>query len=428
MRRRKSGSLTAVATSMRIAAKSNSRPPPMCSMKLAWPRSSTGANRHPGVHPRTVNTTPVDPYASRMLALADDLWRRRVIRSPAVHAAFASVRRDQCVCQFLVNGQQVTVGQDHTTPPAKILDCVYSDVPLMTRDRDVPSSSSAPSTVGRMLEAADLAPGMRVAEVGAGSGWNAALIHHITSSMVVTMDTHGPTATAARASIHRLGLDRHVTIMQRDGYLAAPEHGPYDRIIVTCGIAGVPPGWLDQLAPEGRILAPVRHGGVHPIIAVTADRRCHAALGADFMLAAGPLYPPALAGRDQSSPWPARPIVWSSTAMPPIQDHQSYNDLWFYLAARDNRIGRAFMDTPDFDFGAGQLALLSDPDAAWVQKTGKVTSSCPKLGEQLAALTAEWVDEGCPGITGWTGSLVDAAGLANPLAIPSEWRHSTLYP
>ena len=369
-----------------------------------------------------MTTTPTDPYTPRMLALADGLRRRGAIAGGAVYAAFAEVRRDLCVRQFQLGGQEVTVDQDHT-PPADILDAVYSDISLMTRYGDIPSSSSAPSIVGRMLEAADLAPGMRVAEIGAGSGWNAALIHHITGTPVVTMDAYGPTATEARESIHRLGLERQVSVIQRDGYLAAPEHGPYDRIIVTCAIAGIPPHWLDQLTPEGRILAPVRHGGVHPIITVTADRRCRAELGADFMIAAGHLYPPALAGRDQNTPLPTRPIVWDSTAMSPTEDHQEYNNLWFYLATRDNRIGRAFMDTSDFDFAAGQLALSDDTDTAWAQKTGKVISTCPKLGEQLASLTRAWVSEGRPDITGWTGRLIDAAGLVNPLMTSIGWRH-----
>ena len=70
--------------------------------------------------------------------------------------------------------------------------------------------------------------------------------------------------------------------------------GPYDRVIVTCGITGLSPHWLDQLTPSGRIVAPVAHGGVHPVLVVsTAERTIwgSAALWADCMPAAGAFVP-----------------------------------------------------------------------------------------------------------------------------------------
>jgi hypothetical protein len=110
-----------------------------------------------------------------------------------------------------------------------------------------------------------------------------------------------PAARGATASIHRLGLDDQVTVVHADGYIGQPFGGPYDRIIVTCGVAGLSPHWLDQLAPSGLILAPVAHGGVHPILAAThydSVVTATAALWADFMPAVGPLRPAELAGHD----------------------------------------------------------------------------------------------------------------------------------
>jgi protein-L-isoaspartate(D-aspartate) O-methyltransferase len=372
-----------------------------------------------------MTTAPTDPYAERMLALADDLRGRGVIHTPAVHAAFAAVRRDRCVRRFLLAGQDVTVAQDHTPPP-EILDAVYSDISLMTRHRDgdVPSSSSAPSIVGRMLEALDLAPGMRVAEIGAGSGWNAALLHHVTGAPVVTMDV-GPTAGEARESIRRLGLDQAVTVLERDGYTAAAELGPFDRIIVTCSIAGIPPGWLDQLTDAGRILAPVRHGGVHPIISVTTDRRCRAMLGADFMLAAGPLYPDDLPGGRPGEPVPAAPLSWTGAVTGELE-HPEYNDLWFYLAAADPRITRTWMDSEEFSSGDGQLALLGDDGgAAWMQKTGRVVATRARLGHQLTSMVASWIDAGRPALNTWTGRLTEPQPGPTSLLMPGGWRRTS---
>jgi protein-L-isoaspartate(D-aspartate) O-methyltransferase len=367
-------------------------------------------------------TDTTDPYTPRMAALAEELRVEGSIRTDAVHAAFANVRRDLCVTHYLTANGTVIV-DPHRTPDPEVLDAIYSaGTSLLTRAGDVPSSSSAPRIMARMLEALDLRPGQRVLEIGAGSGYNAALIHHITGAPVIAVEAYEPTAAEAYASIHRLNLDQEIKVVHRDGYLGYAHHGLFDRIIVTCSIAGIPPGWLDQLAPGGRILAPIRHGGVHPAITITPEGHCTAALGADFMLAAGPLYPARLAGRDATEPIPARPILWTTAATEPL-DQQQYNDLWFWLAVADQRTGRAYMDTPDFDFAAGQLALVDDHGAAWIQKTGQVAATDQHLGQYLTNLTADWIDaDHCP-LIAWAGRLISAHNLSDPLLVPSGWRH-----
>lgn len=363
-----------------------------------------------------------DPYSPRMAALADQLRAEGSIRSDAVHAAFAAVRRDLCVTHYLTADGETTLDPGRTPTP-ETLDAIYSaGTSLLTRTGDVPSSSSAPRIMARMLEALDLRPGQRVLEIGAGSGYNAALIHHITAAPVIAVEAYEPTAAEAHESIRRLGLHQQVSVLHRDGYLGATHHGRFDRIIVTCSIAGIPPGWLDQLAPGGRILAPIRHGGVHPAITVTPDGLCAATLGADFMLAAGPLYPARLAGRDATQPIPTRPIAWTNSVTEPL-DQPHYNDLWFWLAVADRRVGRAYMDTPDFDFAAGQLALVDDHGAAWIHKTGQVKATDRRLGQHLTNLTADWIDAGHPPLTTWTGRLIAAAELAEPLLFPAGWSH-----
>jgi protein-L-isoaspartate(D-aspartate) O-methyltransferase len=235
-----------------------------------------------------------DPMRERLAGYAAALHAKSAIRSQAVEQAFASVRRDRCVTSFHTPDGTVNVPQD-TVPSAEVLDRIYSDQALVTHfdERGAPaSSSSQPALVAEMLEALELAPGMRVLEVGAGTGYNAALLAAITAAPVVTMDTNQQVVAEAREALGRLGLHRQVTVVRGDGYDGWPAGAPYDRIIVTCGCLGLSPRWLAQLAPSGLVLVPVAHGGVYPIVAAWHEGptvRGRMALWADFMEAAGPL-------------------------------------------------------------------------------------------------------------------------------------------
>jgi protein-L-isoaspartate(D-aspartate) O-methyltransferase len=209
-----------------------------------------------------------DPVRERLAGYAAALHAKGAIRSQAVQRAFVSVRRDRCITSFHSADGTVDVPQD-SLPPAEVLDRIYSDQALITHfdERGAPtSSSSQPALVAQMLEGLELAPGMRVLEVGAGTGYNAALLATITAAPVVTMDANQQVVAEAREALGRVGLDRQVTVVDGDGYHGWPPGAPYDRIIVTCGCAGLSPRWLAQLAPGGLALVPVAHGGVHPIV------------------------------------------------------------------------------------------------------------------------------------------------------------------
>jgi len=233
-----------------------------------------------------------ETLGTRLAEFASSLRTVGAIQSDAVEHAFASVARHRCVPQFRYGPKTITVPRNEQ-PGSEVLDIIYSHQSLLTstgQDGDPPSSSSAPTLMARMLEALNLCPSMRVLEIGAGTGYNAALITTITKAPVVTVDAGATTAQGAAESIRRLGLDHQVTVLHGDGYLGEPNSAPYDRIIVTCGVAGLSPHWLDQLAPGGLILAPIAHGGVHPVLAATnhdGTVRAKAALWADFMPAAG---------------------------------------------------------------------------------------------------------------------------------------------
>jgi protein-L-isoaspartate(D-aspartate) O-methyltransferase len=370
-------------------------------------------------------TADGDPVRERLAGLAAALHAKGATRSPAVQQAFASVRRDRCLTSFHTPDGTVDVPQD-TVPPAEVLDRIYRDQALVTHldERGAPaSSSSQPALVAQMLEGLELAPGMRVLEVGAGTGYNAALLAAITAAPVVTMDTNQQVVAAARGALGRLGLDGQVTVVHGDGYDGWPAAAPYERIIVTCGCVGLSPRWLAQLAPGGLVLVPVAHGGVHPIVAVWHEGPTvwgRMVLWADFMEAAGPL------GHQQPAVLHAVPAdaeFISYRQVGPVLGWEGYAALWCFLAARDHRITRAATLVEGIDPMQGMCAL-HDPDCgiAWIQMDGSVhVAGAPALLEETARLLREWETLGRPPIQGWRCGFAEAGPASAPILTPRGW-------
>lgn len=115
---------------------------------------------------------------------------------------------------------------------------------------------SQPVVVARMLELLDLSATDRVLDVGTGSGYHAALLARL-AGQVFSIERHPELSEAAAATLTELGYER-VTCVVADGWQGLPEAGPFDAINVAaaCG-PEVPDRLLDQLAPGGRLVAPV---------------------------------------------------------------------------------------------------------------------------------------------------------------------------
>lgn len=118
---------------------------------------------------------------------------------------------------------------------------------------------SAPHMVAIMVEALDARPGMRVLEVGAGSGYHAAVVAELVApgGRVWSVERVPELVARARENLLRAGFAERVEVVEGDGSEGLPAHAPFDRIYVTCAAPRVPEPLLAQLAPQGRLLVPV---------------------------------------------------------------------------------------------------------------------------------------------------------------------------
>lgn len=143
---------------------------------------------------------------------------------------------------------------------------VYSDSAIPTHynlEGHVISSSSQPSMMLIMLRQLGLRPGHRVLEIGAGTGYNAAIMQHIvgTAGSVTTIEYDPDIAQQARDHLEAAGFPQ-VTVIAGDGALGYPPNAPYDRILCTAGVWDLPAAWHTQLRPDGVIVAPIALNGI----------------------------------------------------------------------------------------------------------------------------------------------------------------------
>ena len=137
----------------------------------------------------------------------------------------------------------------------------YLDDAIVTK-RDVEgqpiSSSSQPAIMAIMLDQLDLRPGQRVLEIGAGTGYNAALMRHIVgpAGTVVSVDIEADLVEAARDHLASAGYP-DVTVVAADGADGYPPGAPYDRVIATVGVSDLAPAWLHQTGQDARIVVPL---------------------------------------------------------------------------------------------------------------------------------------------------------------------------
>jgi protein-L-isoaspartate(D-aspartate) O-methyltransferase len=171
--------------------------------------------------------------------LIEHLIKSGHIKSLKVESAFMSVDR----ADFIPDNQK---------------GMTYFDLPL-----SIPAAQtiSAPSMAAIMLEEAELKKGLNVLEIGAGSGYNSALLAEMVGRGNVTSIERIPELVEfARKNLEKAGYG-DVRVIQGDGSMGYIEKAPYDRIISTAAAPKIPNPWKSQLKPFGLIVAPI--GGRH---------------------------------------------------------------------------------------------------------------------------------------------------------------------
>ena len=146
----------------------------------------------------------------------------------------------------------------HEFVPEEHSDRAYGDHPLPI---GLGQTISQPYIVAFMTEILGPEPGMKVLEVGTGSGYQAAVLAE-TGADVYTIEIFEELASSARERLRRLGYE-DVRVRHGDGFNGWPEHAPFDAIIVTAAAGHIPPPLVEQLRPGGTMVIPV--GSVHGV-------------------------------------------------------------------------------------------------------------------------------------------------------------------
>lgn len=129
----------------------------------------------------------------------------------------------------------------------------YADIPLPISGGQ---TISQPTTVVSMLDLLDVREDSRILEIGAGSGYNAALMSRLTRNRIISVERIKSLADFAAKNLRAAGI-KNVTVVHGDGTKGYPEEAPYDRIIATCGAEAIPEAWKEQLKEGGILVAPI---------------------------------------------------------------------------------------------------------------------------------------------------------------------------
>jgi protein-L-isoaspartate(D-aspartate) O-methyltransferase len=145
----------------------------------------------------------------------------------------------------------------HEFVPAAYAREAYEDEPMPLGPGE--STISAPHMVGILAEFLEPRPGDRILEIGGGMGYLAAVLAEMVgpAGHVLSLEIEPRLVVESRERLARTGYADRVEVLARDGRAGAPERAPFEGIVVSCATPAFAPAWIDQLAPDGRLVAPL---------------------------------------------------------------------------------------------------------------------------------------------------------------------------
>jgi len=159
--------------------------------------------------------------------------------------------RNRGICDPRVLAAMLAVPR-HAFVPIELISYSYNDAPLPIGDEQ---TISQPFMVAAMADSLSLLGHERVLEIGAGSGYQAAVLS-LLAHEVIAIETKPRLAAIGRERLVRLGYT-NIQIIEADGSAGWPANAPYDAIVVSAAAPSVPQPLFDQLAEGGRIVIPV---------------------------------------------------------------------------------------------------------------------------------------------------------------------------
>jgi protein-L-isoaspartate(D-aspartate) O-methyltransferase len=180
-----------------------------------------------------MNGNGSQPFATERGSMVDRQLRQRGISDERLLAAMSKVPRHE-----FVNRQNWAEA--------------YADHPIPIAEQQ---TTSQPYMIAAMIQAAAIKPEDRVLEIGAGSGYQTAVLAEL-ASQVFAVERYASLTEAARVTLDRLGY-RNTKVVTGDGSMGLPEAAPFDAIVVSAAAPRIPPALIEQLAAGGRLVVPV---------------------------------------------------------------------------------------------------------------------------------------------------------------------------
>ena len=177
---------------------------------------------------------------------------------PDIHDLIRTIQAQGVIDQRVLDAFRVVRRADFVPPD--LASFAYEDRPLPIARFQV---TTQPSLVARMVEALGLEPADRALEVGAGLGFQAAVLSRL-CDQVVTVERFPDLADAARENLRRAGIT-NVLVLVGDGTLGAPDRSPFQAIIGAATAPRIPAPLAEQLDEGGRLVLPIGPGGAEEV-------------------------------------------------------------------------------------------------------------------------------------------------------------------